>query len=384
MRARGESRVAWARVVLALFALLAPGAARAQQSKSAQQTVDKQVDPAREEKAAGDWIALPVLYYSPETLLAGGAVGIYYFRLPGSDPETRASNIKGDFIYTMRSQFLAQMSPQFYFDDEKYFLDTDFSYVRFFDRYWGVGNDTPDAAREEYTSDTIRGRVGLLRRLPPYANFGPRYHVEEFTLREFEQGKLIDTDRSVIGARYSLITGFGVEFQYDSRDNYFSATKGSYLSGQALVYTRTLGGTATYLRYTLDARKFFPTWRGQVLALQAYFNAVTSGVPFTSLAQLGGINLSRGIFDGRYRDLLAAIVQVEYRVPIYWRFGVVGFAALGQVSSSLTGFTLKGVHPSGGGGLRFLLKEDERIFLRADVGFAGTEPSFYFTANEAF
>ncbi|MCA9589966.1 MAG: BamA/TamA family outer membrane protein [Myxococcales bacterium] len=380
-RARSTgARIAWA-VALAC-GLVAPSA-RAQQPKSAQQTVDKQVDPVREDKAAGDWIALPVLYYSPETLLAGGAVGIYYFRLPGSDKETRASNIKGDFIYTMRQQFLAQMSPQFYFDDEKYFLDTDFSYVRFFDRYWGVGNNTPDSAQEEYTSDTIRGRVGLLRRLPPYANFGPRLHVEEFTLREFERGKLIDTDPTVIGARESLITGFGVEFQYDSRDNYFSATTGSYVSAQALVFTRTLGGTATYLRYTLDARRFFPTWRGQVLAIQGYFNAVTSGVPFTSLAQLGGINLSRGIFDGRYRDLLAAVVQAEYRVPIYWRFGVVGFAALGEVSSSLTGFTFKGIHPSGGGGVRFLLKEDERIFLRADVGF-GSAASFYFTANEAF
>ena len=53
------------------------------------------------------------------------------------------------------------------------------------------------------------------------------------------------------------------------------------------------------------------------------------------------------------------------------------------MSSSLTGFTFKGIHPSGGGGVRFLLKEDERIFLRADVGF-GSAASFYFTANEAF
>jgi hypothetical protein len=336
------------------------------------------------EKRAGDYLVLPIVYYSPETLLAGGTVGIYYFRLPGGAKDSRPSNIKGDFIYTMKKQGLAQLSPQIYLEGEKYFIDSEFSFVSYFDRYWGRGNDTPDEAQEEYTSNTLRMRLGFFRQLPPFANFGLRYHIEEVTMLDWEKGKQVDLDPKLIGSRYSLITGFGAEFNYDSRDNYFSPTKGAYFAAQALVFTRTLGGTTSYLWYSLDARKYVPTWRGQILALQAYFYTATSGVPFTSLPQLGGINRMRGVFDGRYRDLLSLTLQAEYRVPLFWRFGSAAFMSLGQVAPDLGGFELDGFHLAGGGGVRIMLKESERLLIRFDVGFGSATPSFYFTAHEAF
>lgn len=373
-------------VALLTLTALAVGLAPRRAFAQDQRKPDTQTQVASDgaDKDAGQWLALPLVYYSPETLLAGGGVGIYYFRLPGSSPKSRPSNIKGDVIYTMREQFLLQTSPQIYLDNEKYFIDTELSFVRFFDRYWGIGNETPRSAQEEYTSDTFRGRVGFCRRLPPYANFGLRYHAEEITLLEWEPGKQIDRDTNLIGSRESLNTGFGLEFQFDSRDNYFSATRGSFVSAQAMVFTRTLGGTTTYLLYALDARKFIPTWRNQVLAFQAYYSSVTPGAPFTSMAQLGGINRMRGLFDGRYRDLVSLSAQAEYRIPIVWRLGVAGFAALGQVASTVTSFTLGGFHFAGGGGLRLMLVEQERLLLRFDVAWGSTTPSFYVTAHEAF
>lgn len=384
-RRRGRLRSVVALASAALWAANTPGTVLAQQTRPPQDTAQSQVNPnAHPEQSAGDWLGVPLVFYSPETLLAGGVVGIYYFRVPGSERDTRPSNIKGDVIYTMREQFLAQVSPQLYFDNEKYFLDTELSFVRYFDRYWGIGNQTPESNREEYTSDTFRGRVGLLRRLPPYMNFGPRLHFEDVRLRTFAPGGLIDTDESLVGSRQSSSSGYGIEAQFDSRDNYFSATRGAFVSAQAMVFTRTLGGNVTYLLYRFDARTFLRTFPGHVLALQGYFNSVTPGAPFTALSSLGGINRMRGLFEGRFRDRLAAIVQVEYRMPIYWRFSGVAFAAAGQVAPRLDAFDLRDIHLTGGGGVRFTLKEEERISLRFDVGFSVQGPAFYISANEAF
>jgi hypothetical protein len=59
-------------------------------------------------------LALPIVFFSPETQTAGGIVGIYYFRLPGSFATSRASNIKGDAIYTQLGQLFLQVQPQIY------------------------------------------------------------------------------------------------------------------------------------------------------------------------------------------------------------------------------------------------------------------------------
>jgi hypothetical protein len=71
--------------------------------------------------------------------------------------------------------------------------------------------------------------------------------------------------------------------------------------------------------------------RKSVLALQAVATMTAGDVPFYMLAQLGGPNVMRGDYEGRYRDRELLAVQLEYRFPILWRFGGTAFAGIGMV-----------------------------------------------------
>jgi hypothetical protein len=106
--------------------------------------------------------------------------------------------------------------------------------------------------------------------------------------------------------------------------------------------------------------------------------------PFFMLERFGGSSLMRGHFAGRYRDRNVAVVQAEYRVPVWWRFGVVGFGGVGRVDRSLSDFELSGTHFSAGGGVRFLLERSARINARLDAAWAEDDWGLYLALGEAF
>ena len=114
---------------------------------------------------------------------------------------------------------------------------------------------------------------------------------------------------------------------------------------------------------------------------------VTAGQPpFDHLAQLGGDVLLRGYYQGRFRDRHLLALEGEYRMPMVWRIGLVGFAGAGRVAGRLDAFDLTGLKTSAGGGLRFLLSPSEGLNIRADwaYGFAVRSGAFYLSLGEAF
>ena len=92
----------------------------------------------------------------------------------------------------------------------------------------------------------------------------------------------------------------------------------------------------------------------------------------------------RGYFEGSFRDNNMAVLQGEYRMPLFWRFRLVGFADIGEVAPNLRGFDLPGIKWTAGGGLHFLLAEVAQIYIRLDYGFSNNSSEFYFFINEAF
>jgi hypothetical protein len=122
-----------------------------------------------------------------------------------------------------------------------------------------------------------------------------------------------------------------------------------------------------------------------VLAYQAIARATTGDPPFQLLPAIGGQNLLRGVYDGRYRDRYALAGQAEYRAHLWWRFGAVAFLGAGQVARRGGDFRIDGLHPTGGGGLRFTLDPRERMNLRVDYGMGqGGTSGLYITVGEAF
>ncbi len=92
----------------------------------------------------------------------------------------------------------------------------------------------------------------------------------------------------------------------------------------------------------------------------------------------------RGYYSGRYQDKYLLAMQVEYRLPVWRRFGMVAFVGIGDVSKSLETFRLDQIKYSYGFGFRFKIAPKEGTNLRLDFAWGKGTSGFYFTAGEAF
>ncbi len=146
-----------------------------------------------------------------------------------------------------------------------------------------------------------------------------------------------------------------------------------------------LGSDYQYTNFVLDFRQFIRLHRQQVLALQEYGFLTSGSVPLRSLAALGGANSMRGYYQGRYRDNNMAVIQAEFRTPLFWRFGAVAFGDIGNVAGTAGALNFVDLKYSYGGGLRIAMNKAEKLNLRLDYGFnARGSGGFYLQLGETF
>jgi outer membrane protein assembly factor BamA len=210
-------------------------------------------------------------------------------------------------------------------------------------------------------------------------------HLEFLSLNLLETeigGRL--ASGTITGSRGGKLSALGLFSKWDSRDNTFSAGKGTYCALFLNFFAKALGSDFTFTQVLLDARKYFPLGRASVLAVQGVCKSAWGQIPFQTLPMFGGLNLLRGYYEGRYRDKSMLALQAEYRLPIWRRFGLCAFAGLAQVQPKPGLLALGEFHSAGGIGLRYKFNLRENLNIRLDVGFAGPSPAFYLTFAEAF
>jgi hypothetical protein len=76
--------------------------------------------------------------------------------------------------------------------------------------------------------------------------------------------------------------------------------------------------------------------------------------------------------------------QAEYRAPLFWRFGLVGFAGFGAVAHKFSDLNFGELRPAYGIGLRFLFDKKEKIQVRFDYAKGKDSSGFYASIFEAF
>ncbi len=334
-------------------------------------------------------VPLPVIFYQPETGLGFGATAIYFFQLggPGEGDGAQAtpSFIAPILIYTTKKQILASIGTELYPGSGRYRILGGAAFLKFPTKFWGIGNDTPDSAEEDFTPQTFSFTADVLKRFAPGWFAGLTGGFAYRKLSEVEEGGLIDTG-AVPGTEDGNLIGIGVLASRDTRSSTVFPTSGSYHQLRATLYNGFFGSEYDFGAISVDLRKYFPAFTRQVFALRALGIAFPGSPPFDYLPQLGGDLLLRGYFAGRYRDRNLLAAQLEYRARLVWRVGVVGFAAAGQVADVLDRLRWDGFHPSLGLGLRFKLAEDEGLNLRADYGWGFDVGSggLYLSLGEAF
>lgn len=340
-------------------------------------------EPAPKLKKSSGFIPIPAVFYTPETGFGGGFSFIYFYRGKTSPPDGRPSNISAVALYTENEQFLASVGPKIYYQEEMYLLDAGVSFRKFPEKFFGIGDDARLKNEEPFTPLIYTFEMEWSRQWIPHFYGGPFYHYYRYEIVQEEKDGLLDSG-TIPGSKGGLASGGGVVLTWDNRDNTFYTRRGQYYRALAVFYGKTLGSDFSFSHYNLDARYFIPILDRHALAFQALVDFNIGEAPFTLLSELGGSNMLRGIYGGRFRDKSLAAFQTEYRFPIWWRFLGAAFIGAGDTAESLNLLNIPDFKIAGGGGLRVLLSRAEKITLRFDVGVGREGPGYYFLFSEAF
>ena len=325
----------------------------------------------------------PYAYYTPETQLAFGAGGIFIFYTE-KGKIIQPSKITFSAYYTTNDQYKVSLSPTLYFFRNKIFSELPISFGHYVDKFWGIGNNTPETGNEEYTMDAAS--LAFIFQFPPFLFNADRSGI----ILDYNKTEIVDKknnslllDDEVTGSNGGELYGIGVNLVWDNRDHLFFPNKGSYQSFKILVFPN-ISDFVFYI-FELDVRTYTAFSRDHVLATNFYFAEASEGSPFYKLPALGGQNRMRGYFLGRYRDRYYMTFQMEYRQYFWKKFGFVTFAGIGDVANEAVKFSMADLKYSYGVGLRYLFNKEEKVNLRMDIGIGQNgNIGLYFGIEEAF
>ena len=325
------------------------------------------------------WVVLPSLFYSPRTKIGGGG-SVRFF--PRYEAGTRPSSVQAAFVYTARKQMIVSLVPDFFFDSGRRRIFASALYLNFPDTFYGIGNDAPLSASEPYTARTASLLISGEQEVRPNLSLGLQTWLRRERITEVEEGGFLDTT-PVTGIETGTAVGAGFFFRWDTRNNYFYTTSGTYIRGAWMFFEPTIGSDYRFSRISMDMRRFVSIdWR-HALAFRLYTQAVEGDAPFQLFPQVGGNALLRGYPEGRYRDQLMAVLQAEYRLYVWGPISFTLFAAAGDLQRRFSDLGSDRLILSGGPGLRLLINE-EGLNFRVDYGIGRDGGAFYFTLGEAF
>lgn len=331
-------------------------------------------------KKRSGFTVFPILFRSPETKWAGGTSVNYYYHHAADQSTSRPSTISPTLIYTQKKQIISTIGVDLW-EDDKYNVTGSGGYIKFPDTFYGIGTNTSVDMAEDYTQRIFFLGLGFQKQVRRDFYLGVNYQFGHGKMMEVERDGLLASG-NISGSEGGVVSGAGVSVNLDTRNNLFYPTAGGIYGFSITFYRRVLGSDFDFIQYGLGLRKYVSLFSAHVLAFQGVMAIRTGDPPFQVLSQLGGI--LRGYTSNRYIDKNLLAAQVEYRMPVWWRFGLVGFAGFGDVASKITDFEPARFKHSVGWGIRYLFSRDESINLRVDFGYGKDSSAFYINYFEAF
>ena len=120
---------------------------------------------------------LPIIYYTPETKLAGGGlINLYYYNLSDTSflfPSTIIPYI----VYTLNNQHIIKLIVDQYFDQDKYHFAGEISYINFPDLFYGIGKNTKTSQKDSFTQKTFVLESLFQKKLYTSIDIGLRFNL---------------------------------------------------------------------------------------------------------------------------------------------------------------------------------------------------------------
>lgn len=320
-------------------------------------------------------VPIPISNPSIGTGLAVTALYLHPQKKEGTEVPTTTSGVVG--LYTDSESWLAGIFHDGFYRDDRYRVRAALGYGDFKLKFYGIGNDSIFRDNPiSYQARTTAFMPRVLFNLPSNNWFlGPHYfylnldYVFDFSSLLPGLPKRKDS---------STTAGLGLVAVYDSRDNNLWPAEGTWFEMTATNYGENLGGDFDYYKLILKFAQYFPLAETIILAYRLDSKSINGGAPFYDLSQ---VHL-RGFPSGRYVDNYAVSGQVEGRWNFYKRWSAVLFGGVGRIAEEFNELSSSPNLYAGGGGIRYRIKEKEKLNIGVDVTYGDGNVEFYVVVGD--
>ena len=334
---------------------------------------------------AGSFVVAPLPIVSPA--LGAGIVPIlgYITPIPAKDRTLEPSVVGVGGLITNDGSRGFGLGADLYLDKARYELESVYAHGNLNYNLYGEGFVNGNAGLKLPLEQ--RGQIffiKLLHRIPWDFYVGGRFITGSslITLKPtFEKIPPIPPD---IGLHTDL-RALGMEVSRDSRPNRFYPLKGSVIDFTGDFFAQDLGSKYSFQSYKFTFNKYLSLSDKQVLAYNLYWCGTGGSPPFYGNCIYGANNILRGYTAGRYLDRYMLATQLEYRLVLPWKFGLVGFGGIGAVApGSDQFFRANHLLPGGGTGIRYMLSKKYHVNLRTDFAWGRDNFTWGVGVGEAF
>jgi hypothetical protein len=341
-----------------------------------------------------EYIVLPGVFRAPET---GFGAGLGLFIL--SPPPQGSRGSQGDAfkigaIYTEKKQFVMRTLMEKYVNDHRDHLSFSANAQKYPDSFFGVDGNTQVKDEEKYTSYAWDAQLRYLHEFASTLYIGGQgvlynERIADLNPRGFLTKKTDQNGQHIYGTEPMRHGGFGILSRIDTRDDLQDPDRGHFIEMGTITRNKLLGSDFDFNTAQIDARGFIPlsdNKRPIRLAWQTVVISHDGNPPFQALAPLGGRDLLRGYFLGRYRDRKLLSSQLEIRIPHGEKWGTALYVGAGNVARNWNMMTLKSFKPAWGAGARYRISSTQKVNIRLDLawGKLTPNPSAYLSLAEAF
>ncbi|HTF18012.1 MAG TPA: BamA/TamA family outer membrane protein [Chryseolinea sp.] len=329
---------------------------------------------------------VPLISYSTDAGNIFGLAKFNTFHVSKKDTISRPSKISEVATFSTKGRINVSVSNDLIFKEDKYMFLSYFNFKKQPEYMLGIGNDVSRDDVEQVTTDRIKLATTALIRVKKYFYAGIGLDIANYFSIQADSNSFLIED-NVTGLKGGVDFGVGLAGALDSRDNRYNASKGALILTTLVFYPEAIGSAYQFTKFDLDMRKYFMPWKKlkHVIAVQATTTYTDGDVPYYDLAQLGGDDKMRGYYKGAIRDKVLVDGQIEYRMPVWNIFGIVGWVGTGRVGKDYGDLALSGFRLSYGGGVRIRVDSGSNVNLRIDMGFGpGGVSGLYLNFSEAF
>jgi hypothetical protein len=161
----------------------------------------------------------------------------------------------------------------------------------------------------------------------------------------------------------SNIGSLGTFFDWDKRDNFFTADKGARVNVLFSANDNWTGSDFTYQRLSGSLNWFIPLKPTWISGLRLETNLAFGDPPFYALPSL----VLRGVPAVRFQGHTTALIETEQRWDINLRWSAVAFGGLGKALDKNQSFSEAETAYNYGGGFRYLIARAFKIRAGIDV-----------------